>query len=76
MITEIFKIEKLLYQFSFLTPKIQSETKLLQDTEKENATVYGGIVFMIAQNVGRLPNSAEKSKKFEKSVAKPLTFQA
>ena len=40
------------------------------------ATVYGGIVFMIAQNVGRLPNSAEKSKKFEKSVAKPLTFQA
>lgn len=40
------------------------------------ATVYGGIVFMIAQNVGRLPNSAEKSKKIEKSVAKPLTFQA
>ena len=31
---------------------------------------------MIAQNVGRLPNSAEKSKKFEKSVAKPLTFKA
>ena len=40
------------------------------------ATVYGGIVFMIAQNVGRLPNSAEKSKKIEKRVAKPLTFQA
>ena len=40
------------------------------------ATVYGGIVFMIAQNVGRLPNSAEKSKKIEKRGAKPLTFQA